>query len=160
VCDAFQRNLIRTEDLPGGTPFVTTFWPLRVPSTDPSTVPSAGTSDLDCDWLIDHYDYAKGSRAAAEAGMLASSGPMLVATTNPRRHAGGRTYTLDLTTTDLARLDSAFGIWRSRIVQQPESWDDGDRWKQLANDTITTFNQIGAAFGFRDLKSIWSVFGG
>lgn len=122
MCEAYVNALESVNTFPGRdrASLMVTYWLLEEEPTNEWDLP-------DCMYLLEQYDYATASTIASSIGVLDAEGPVLVAWRTPfETHEPGDTrLLLDLSTFIDNDLDRAFGIWKSRIVRDPTSWEEG-----------------------------------
>lgn len=108
------------------------------------------------DDFIQNYDYARSQVICSKYGFLSENGPVLLAYNN-YTNAESKDSVLILKLSDFADedLNRAFGIWKERIVLNPETWNDGFSMTKVLNE----FRNIIENYGTKVVAVIGKIFG-
>jgi hypothetical protein len=120
ICQEYENSLEPVTEFSDVTPshLMVTFW---LSETSPAT--------MSCDALIAGYDFARATQISRTIGKLSVRGPLLVAWRDPFKF--GSADAADALVVDMSDFTSqgdiseAFRVWRDRISQDPEVWNQG-----------------------------------
>lgn len=139
VCDSYLRQFPPASaygDVPRQELMIT-FWLLEVDAASPRELE-------DCDWLVNHYDYARANRTATVIEMAGQAGPILAATSGaPIRDSKLQSVTVDMSRFTDGDIDRAFQVWKTQVSKDPRFWQSGLKVALFREAFRNLLNQYG-----------------
>ncbi|MFZ1288522.1 MAG: hypothetical protein WAR79_00410 [Melioribacteraceae bacterium] len=143
ICNSFFSEIIDMNEYSEYdiSKFMVTFWLIK----DSKDLTSKNNN---CEEYISNYDFARAQVIASSINRNSVEGPILVAWTLPFLLNNNKSAQLILDMSNFSNEDisRAFRIWKDRITQNPEVWNDGFVMQIIVEEFRSLIQKYGQTF--------------